>query len=246
MDSIKGILFDKDGTLIDFEKSWYTLLRGFVIELTDGDMDKSSEMFSRTGADLQTRKFFSDGLLKMGSNQEITAIWGEFLGFNAFKRAQLERAFNAVVSKKIPQYVHPITCLKSLFKELYDMGITSGIATMDSKHSLEASVQKLGIQDICTYRVGYDSGYGKKPKSGMVNGFCQAHNMQPDEIVIVGDSAHDIHMGKNAGVKYTIGIVPNKSEKHHLQGADFTLPDVTHLVAFLKNERQYPKHAYAF
>ena len=236
MDSkkIKGIVFDKDGTLIDFEKSWYPLLREFVLNLADGDIDTARRMFSQCGADLDTQEFKSGSTLGAGTNEEIVAVWANILELNKAESIALEKKFNQTLKEKMSDYVHPITCLKTLFTELQSMGIICGIATMDSKESLESCVKNLDIYDVCTYRVGYDSGFGQKPQGGMVLGFCKEHNLHPSEVIVVGDNTHDIHMGKNAGAFCTIGVLTGNSQSDDLFEADYILPDITHIPNFLK------------
>ena len=47
MAEIKGILFDKDGTLVDFQKTWYALADLMALHAADGDRGKALGSYPR-------------------------------------------------------------------------------------------------------------------------------------------------------------------------------------------------------
>ena len=194
-----------------FQKSWHPLLRNFVLELSHNDIEQARTLFTMCGADFDTKEFHSGSILGAGTNKKITAVWAKHLGIE--DTLSLEAKFSAYTQQEIGKFVHPITCMKTLFTDLKNMGIISGIATMDGKDSLESCIKDLDIYDVCSYRAGYDSGYGQKPQGGMVLGFCKEHNLEPSQVMVVGYNTHDIHMGKDAGARYTVGVLSGNSKK---------------------------------
>ena len=44
MAEIKGILFDKDGTLVDFQKTWYALADLMALHAADGDRARADAL----------------------------------------------------------------------------------------------------------------------------------------------------------------------------------------------------------
>ena len=57
---------------------------------------------------------------------------------------------------------------------------------------------------------GYDSGHGSKPDAAP---FCsRGDTSDPSQIVMVGDSLHDLIAGKRAGMK-TIGVLTGLAKK---------------------------------
>ena len=41
----------------------------------------------------------------------------------------------------------------------------------------------------------------------MVLGFCEAVEVAPGEVAVVGDAVHDLAMGRAAGVGLTVGVL---------------------------------------
>lgn len=72
---IRGILFDKDGTLFDFNATW----RGFVREALElfapGDSDLQARMGAAAGYDLRTGAFLPGSPIVAGSTAEVAALW---------------------------------------------------------------------------------------------------------------------------------------------------------------------------
>ena len=81
---IRGVLFDKDGTLVDYAKTWEPAYRAAAEELADaaGAPGLARRLLIMGGYD-------GDGVLDPGSvlacgtNAEITALWSGTLSVNA-------------------------------------------------------------------------------------------------------------------------------------------------------------------
>ena len=41
----------------------------------------------------------------------------------------------------------------------------------------------------------------------MLNAFCAAARIQPNEVLVVGDAAHDFAMARAGGAAYTVGVL---------------------------------------
>ena len=54
---IKALLFDKDGTLFDFEASWGAWASGLLARLADGDHERAAHIGMLIGFHYQTEQF---------------------------------------------------------------------------------------------------------------------------------------------------------------------------------------------
>ena len=88
----------------------------------------------------------------------------------------------------------PVCDLAALFAGLAGRGLALGIASSDSEAAVSATAERFGIAAQLDFLCGYDSGHGAKPEPGMVEGFCRATGLAADEVAVIGDSAHDMHM----------------------------------------------------
>ena len=50
---IRGVLFDKDGTLFDFHETWSAWARGFIADVTGGDPARGAALLATSAAAYQ-------------------------------------------------------------------------------------------------------------------------------------------------------------------------------------------------
>src|SRR5690606_10339148 len=77
---IKAVLFDKDGTLIDFHKTWAPTFYELITEVAGGDEELMVRLARPCGYHLEDRLFAPTSIMVAGSNEEFALIWAEMLG----------------------------------------------------------------------------------------------------------------------------------------------------------------------
>jgi phosphoglycolate phosphatase len=101
---------------------------------------------------------------------------------------------------------------------------------MDSEAGIDATLGNFNCLHLFDYKVGYDSGHGSKPGPGMVLGFCQQTGLKPEQVMVVGDNTHDLHMGKSAGAGINVGVLTGTSHTAELEvDADLVLASIADL-----------------
>jgi phosphoglycolate phosphatase len=131
----------------------------------------------------------------------------------------------------------PAVPLPALLDDLRARGLVLGIATNDAEAPARAHLTSTGILDRFAFVAGYDSGHGAKPGPGQLLAFAEAAGLHPAEVVMVGDSAHDLMAGRSAGMA-TVGVltgVAGERDLAHL--ADVVLPDIGGLPAWIDRRR---------
>lgn len=200
---IKAVLFDKDGTLIDFQRTWGPTFYTLIAQLADGDdgiMDRLAEV---SGYHLHEQRFAPDSIMVAGSNDDVADAYAEILGLT--DPAELAADINARIGDMSLPHITPFDDLMPVLDALTALGLALGIATNDAEASAKAQLSALGIDARFTQIIGFDSGYGAKPDPGMILGFCREADLEPSAVVMVGDSLHDLHAGRAAGVR-TLGV----------------------------------------
>lgn len=231
-DAILGILFDKDGTLLDFDESWGHVNRRVAMIASAGDMVLADRMLLACGMDPLTGDIRPDSLFAAANTREIGAALvdiGSPIEFEALVEA-LDELFAQASEQSVP-----VADLASLFGSLKEAGFAIGIASSDNERSIRRIVERFGLAWHVDYVAGYDSGYGAKPGPGMVEGFCRATGLAPAQIAVVGDSNHDMHMGAAAGAGLKIAVLSGTGSRTTLEAAaDCCLNDITELLPFLR------------
>jgi phosphoglycolate phosphatase len=227
---IRAILFDKDGTIIDYWRTWVPINRRAALYAARGDAALADHLLRLGGHDPATDRVTPGAPLAAGDFHDIAAAFARHPGIEATPEltAGIERIFvsgGAQHSTLIAGARETIAALKA-------RGFRIGLATNDSADGLAASLGKHGILELCDFAAGCDSGFGTKPGPGMVRAFCAAAAIAPAEVAVVGDAVHDLAMGRAAGAGLNVGVLSGTSGHADLEGyADLILDSINDLPA---------------
>ncbi|MCK5273942.1 MAG: HAD family hydrolase [Alphaproteobacteria bacterium] len=215
--AIRGILFDKDGTLLDFFETWAPAYRAAVEVAADiaGDPAMADRMLRATGFEPESGIFDPESLLAGGTTAQICDAWADEAGI--VERGRFSHLVHEAMDDYAARYPVPIAeGLDVLFERLAGRGYALGIATMDSEVVAQVTAETLGLSRWLTFLAGYNSGHGVKPEPGMVLGFCAAAGLTPAEVLVIGDTDRDINMARNAGAGLVVGVLTGASPAERL------------------------------
>ena len=201
MAEIKGVIFDKDGTLFDFDATWGVWAAGFLKTLAEGDPLHESALAEAIGYDLSISRFRSDSLVIAGTPGDVAAALVPCLdGWNAADLVdKINRsAADAPLVEAVP--------LRPFLTALKSSGRALGVVTNDAEAPALAHLKSAGVVEIFDFVAGFDSGFGAKPEPGQLLGFAAQLGLDPGSVLMVGDSTHDLIAGRRAGMA-TIGVL---------------------------------------
>ncbi|MCB5409859.1 HAD family hydrolase [Pseudogemmobacter faecipullorum] len=224
---IDAILFDKDGTLFDFHKSWGAWARQLLADLTV-DEAHAARLAAAIGYLPEEGRFLPGSLVIAGTPSEITAaMLPELPGWSA---GQLEARINEVAAKARMVEAVPLV---PLFEAFRARGLKLAIVTNDAEAPARAHVAAHNLGGLVDFVAGYDSGHGAKPGPGMLNAFLRAEGLDPARVLMVGDSLHDLEAGRAAGtrrVAVLTGVAKAASLAPH---ADVVLENIGEIPAWI-------------
>ena len=231
----KGILFDKDGTLVDFFATWipaYRTATGLAGEIA-GDPSLGDRLLRLTGYDPDTGELDPSSLLASGTTGEICDVWAA--AANAADRTEFARRMHGALDEYASRHPAPIgEGTEKLFERLAGRGLVLGLATMDSEFVARATAEALGLDKFLSFLCGYDSGHGVKPAPGMVAGFCAATGLDPLEVIVVGDTDRDMAMARAAGAGMAVGVLTGATPRDRLAAlADHVIDSVLEIESVL-------------
>jgi len=232
--SIEGVLFDKDGTLLDFHATWMPAYRSAAATVSRevGRPDLADRLLEAGGFDHASGRCAPGLPLASGTNVDLARLWATECGIDdvAALVAQLEDIW---ARHAAPNAV-PVGDLAGLFSRLKLRGMRLGVATMDSEALARDTVHRFALDAHLDFVCGYDSGHGIKPGPGMVRAFCNRCTLTPDRVMVVGDTLHDLEMGRNAGAGRVIGVLSGTGDRALLEPhCDAVIEDIMALEALI-------------
>jgi phosphoglycolate phosphatase len=231
--TVAGVLFDKDGTLVDFHRTWVPAYLGLAedLERIAGRPGLGGELLRGLGFDPERGSFAEDSPLLWSTNGMIAAALGRAPELGGIDVRGLVEAHFRDLERYPPQ---PVGDLPALFDALRAHGLRLGLATMDSTVQAQRTAALLGITDRLDFVVGSDAGHGVKPEPGMALAFCATCGLTPERVVMVGDTLADLEMGRRAGCGLVVAVLTGGASGSALAPhADHVLRDVSELPALL-------------
>lgn len=211
---IRGLLFDKDGTLLDFYATWTPANERAALAAARGNSELAARLLARGGWDAGAKRLRSGSPLAAGTSDDIALVFSELLpGVDQKWLAGV--VAKEFVSAGLDAQIVPGTA--GMLTKLQGRGLALGIATNDSEGGIHRSFGK--HPDILAhfkFLAGSDSGHGAKPGPGMLNAFCRAEGLLPHEVAVIGDSTHDLEMGRAGGAGMNIGVLTGTSTEAEL------------------------------
>jgi len=234
---MRGILFDKDGTLLEFEATWTPVLTRLALEVAEGDAARVAALLDAGGLDPVTRRFRAGSAIGAGTTHTIASFWHPDLppGELAARVAAMDRAFHdhgAYHSVPIPGAVEALAALAT-------EGYILGVVTNDTTAAAQVALAGTGLLQHVTRVIGYDAVAHAKPAPDMVLAFAEAENIAPSDLAVVGDNRHDLEMARAAQVGLVVGVTSGNGSAADLAPlADVVLSSVAELPAWLHQNRK--------
>jgi len=225
---ISGIIFDKDGTLIDFSSFWRIMLEERINNIIDHPYVKAKNLdctlkeflpsFYGLTKDFQIRP---DSILAQGGYLDgmlaaATILYQNGIEWNKAKDIA-ENAYQLADSKiDYAKYFKPLPYAAEIIESLISAGVKIGVASMDTVERSRYCLKLLNIDYLVPYVIGPEKVKNSKPHPEFVHVLCKEMELLPSEIAVIGDGINDIIMGKRAGVKLNVGITTGTETKERL------------------------------
>ncbi|MBK5201396.1 MAG: HAD family hydrolase [Spirochaetaceae bacterium] len=213
---LKAILFDKDGTLFDYSRVWFDVLKNsvnyvFELEGRQDEEENKKKFLTLMGLD-SNGKTISTGAIFSHNKINIFKSGVQLCFSTKMKPTTLVRMINEIMDhndKCISNQLEKIDFTKQqeFFKDLKSIGYTLGIITVDRRVSLDIFLEDMGIKKYFDYTSCKDDHLPNKPNPKSFLEFCEKFNFEPEEVAFVGDTTIDMKFAKKAKAGLKIGVL---------------------------------------
>ena len=192
--AVRGVIFDKDGTLVDLHATWAPALAE-AFDVTFADDDSAAVVADLLGFDLVAGVIRTDAMFATAGMAEIAAT--------IEPHCDAVRFFAHVEAETL-RTVREAPYATEVLESLGDIGVPMAMATNDNEGSARQQLAILGWSHHFVEIVGADSGHGTKPDAGVVHACVRALGVHPKNVVMVGDRMTDLDAARNAGVAFVL------------------------------------------
>lgn len=225
---IRAILFDKDGTLLQFTEGWVDSIVGFLEDKILDD-NKKREAFREIGI-REDGGVEENSILSSETAMDLAIIFSKYLD------EDLDEIYGELDDhllrylKENNKFIRETCDLRSLFEALRDRGILIGIFTSDNYRQAKYSMDYLGLDSFIDFYAAADI-YKKKPNKESLEVFKKKYSLEDQEIIIVGDSRVDMVFGEDT-VK--VGVLCGTGSREMLaKYTDNIIDDPSQVLKFL-------------
>ena len=225
------VVFDKDGTLIDFHAMW----GGWALELgkrleAAARRPVAPDVFATIGFDPTTGRVGAGGPLATATMAGIQGVVEAVLRRWCPSVAAARRATESAWFVPDPvALAAPLADLPALFSAIRVGGRRIAVVTTDDRAPTDATLRALGVRDAVDAMVCGDDGFATKPAPDAVVALCQALGTEPGRVAVVGDSPADLAMARAAGAGRVVGVLTGVGTAADLAAADVVLGSVAEL-----------------
>jgi phosphoglycolate phosphatase len=227
------VIFDKDGTLIDFVGLWahYVInavealmatveapgskpIAGKEPEALRGDLrsDLRPDLYAIFGYDPVADKFDPQSPVVTAPVPTLHTLAAGVLYRHGWgwldAELEVKRSFDPIMNAPLPvEIIRATASLPDLFGDLRAAGVQIAVVTADDRAPTMAALTWLQVLDQVAFIACADDGYPYKPAPEAVWAACEATGVAPERAVMVGDSTTDMLMAQRAGLALRVAVL---------------------------------------
>jgi HAD superfamily hydrolase (TIGR01509 family) len=215
MGTVRAVLLDVDGTLIDSNDAhahaWVDVCREFD---RDCDYDEIRRMIGMGGDKLMPRAFGIEHDSEEGKRMS-------------------ERRSEIFLERYLPMLT-PFPQTRALLIRIREDGHTLVVATSAKSDEMKALLDAAGIADLLEEATSSSDAKRSKPDPDIVKAALKKSDAQPGDAIMIGDTPYDVEAATRAGVRI-IGLRCGGWSDAELRGAIATYADPADLLQRYEN-----------
>jgi phosphoglycolate phosphatase len=221
---IELIVFDKDGTLVDFNLLWAGKLVNAVeavLAAAPGLPGLRARLFATLGIQGDGKSVIPESPLAVSTLAKLGMVTTVVLYQNGVAWHEAERLSRDIFMPAIevlprPQDISPIGDVSSLMQRLSDHGFRLAVFTSDDRNATMATLPILGIAGLVGAMVCGDDAIPGKPSGAGLLHLASHFAVSPESILMVGDSMTDMTSATDASIGWRVGVLSGTGHREGL------------------------------
>lgn len=234
------IVFDKDGTLVDFDLLWAGKLVHAVeavLKLAPPRQGLRSQLFATLGIHESGMKVIPESPLAVSTLAKLGIATTVVLYQNGMAWHDAEKLVRDAFMPAIEILPHAsdvaaIGDVAGLMRKLAEKGFRLAVFTSDDRNATAACLPLLGITDQIEAMVCGDDAMPGKPSGAGLLHLARQFGVEPKNVLMIGDSVTDMRAALDANVGWRVAVLSGTGKQDDLiRAADLVVQDIHVLAA---------------
>ena len=243
MNSIKGIILDKDGTLFRYGEVWGPVLSKAIekglskAKLPDEKREECLADFYRVVGVDKDGNTYPDGIIFR--HDRLLRATARILHITIRYRMNPWRVWKAVkgilnhedfgIRERLDSLDFP--GVRETIRTLHDSGYILGIVTTDTEESTSLFLSRMGIAEYISFIRTKNKKTHQKPNPEAIKEFCREYGFSSNEVAVVGDTIVDMEFAHQGKAGYAIAVLTGSGDNEKLSEiADVVYPALENIL----------------
>lgn len=214
MNDISGVLFDKDGTLIDSNVYWGRIIErrsAAIIDYYNLSKDLFDDLCLAMGYCCNDKRLRPEGPIALVSREEVIDVMMTFLQSrsivpSAVVLSELFVREHEAFLEEIFEYIHILPGVRDLLEQLKQHGIKTAVVTTDTVINTNETLRRLGLDTLFAAVIGKESTKEAKATGVPAIAALKLLELNAYQVVCIGDAPMDLIMAQKGELKAGIGV----------------------------------------
>lgn len=231
--SIRGIIFDKDGTLIKFDSFWRPVTEKavmYILRKTKMPLELKDELMTVSGINDGI-----SGLICRGTYSQLARAFEKVLEKYRKNVGDIESITIEAFTRSMPagEIVPVCAGIEELFSKLKKSGYMIFLVTTDRREITKKCLDELRLEEFFD-EIYTDDGRGySKPDPYYINMIAEQYGLKKNELIMVGDTVTDMEFAVNGGIR-AIAVASDAESRCILKKyTDTIIDDISYLTKLL-------------